>query len=323
MWILLAVLSALCLGLYDVSKKQSLKDNAVPTVLFFSVSCSLLILSPCLLLSRLYPELLSDTLFYVPVVDTRIHILVFAKSVLVLSSWGCAYVAMKHLPITIVSPVNATRPMWTLLGAVLLFSETLNGWQWAGIIIALCSFWAFSRVGHQEGITWRHNRYIYALLMATFLGAASGLYDKYLMQGLNHMVVQVWYTFYQVLLMGGVCLLIRICNRRYRHLSVFQSSIESTTDTMVIPVVHTQVFIRWTWWIVSISVFLVLSDFVYLLALSYPESLISVVSLVRRSGIIIPFLYGAFVLHDRNLRAKSVCLLGVLIGMLCLLLGTC
>ncbi len=297
MWILLAILSALCLGFYDVSKKQSLNGNAVPIVLFLSVACSSLILLPFLLLSHFCPESLTGTLFYVPPVDLRTHLLIFLKSALVLASWACAYVAMKHLPITIVSPVNATRPMWTLLGAVLLFHETLNGWQWTGILMALVSFWAFSVVGQKEGITWRHNRYIYALLLATFLGAASGLYDKYLMQSLNHMAVQVGYTEYRAVLRGIVCAVIYW--RKAEKMSF-----------------------RPTWWIVGISVFLVLSDFVYLLALSYPDSLISVISLVRRSGVIIPFLFGAFFLHDRNLRPKAVCLLGVLLAMVCLLIGT-
>lgn len=297
MWILLAILSALCLGFYDVSKKQSLAGNAVPIVLFLSVACSSVILLPCLLLSSFRPEWIAGTLFYVPPVDLRTHLLIFLKSALVLASWACAYVAMKHLPITIVSPVNATRPMWTLLGAVLLFHETLNGWQWTGILMALVSFWAFSVVGQKEGITWRHNRYIYALLLATFLGAASGLYDKYLMQSLNHMAVQVWYTLYQALLMGIVCV-VMYCRKKEKPQ------------------------FRPTWWIVGISVFLVLSDFVYLLALSYPDSLISVISLVRRSGVIISFLFGAFFFHDKNLRPKAICLLGVLLAMVCLLIGT-
>ncbi|MCM1034194.1 MAG: EamA family transporter [Paludibacter sp.] len=296
MWIVLAILSALCLGFYDVSKKQSLQNNSVPMVLFLSVLCSSLLLLPCLLLSRLMPDAMVGTLLYVPVTDVHTHILIFLKSTLVLASWVFAYIAMKHLPITIVSPVNATRPMWTLLGAVLLFSETLNGWQWAGILVALGSFWAFSVVGQREGIRYKHNRYIYALLLATLLGAASGLYDKYLMKNLDHMVVQVYYTLYQTILMGFVCMVFRFKTGKMSF--------------------------HFTWWIAGISVFLVLSDFVYLLALSYPDSLISVVSLVRRSGVVIPFLYGALVLHDSNLRAKTICLLGVLQGMIFLLIGT-
>lgn len=297
MWILLAVISALCLGFYDVSKKQSLRNNPVPQVLLLSVCCSSLLLLPCLLLSRTMPQLMQDTMFFVPSLGIKEHLFIFIKSAIVLLSWVFAYVSMKHLPITLVAPVNATRPMWTLLGAVLIFAESLNAWQWAGIAVALLSFFAFSSVGHKEGISFTHNRYIYCLLTATLLGAVSGLYDKYLMRSFDHMAVQVYYTFYQAFLMGLVVLAMRI-------------------------VKHTHTPLRPTWWIAGISVFLVLSDFVYLLALSDPDSLISVISTVRRSGVIIPFLFGVVFLHDKNPKQKTLCLLGVLAGMILLLVGT-
>lgn len=302
MWIFLAIASAVCLGFYDISKKQSLRGNSVPLVLLLSIVCSSLLLLPLLLLSRFCPDLMQGTLFFVPQVDGHTHLLLFLKALLVLSSWIFAYIAMKHLPITLVSPINATRPMWTLLGAVLIFAETLNAWQWSGVGIALVSFFCFSLVGQKEGIRFTHNRYIYALLLATFLGAASGLYDKYLMRTLDVMAVQVYYTLYQALLMAVVCLVLY--------------GIEKRKDQ------HFHPAFRFTGWIICISVFLVLSDFVYLLALSDKSSLISVVSLVRRSGVIIPFLYGAIFLHDQNIGRKALCLLGVLVGMLCLLMGT-
>ena len=191
--------------------------------------------------------------------------------------------------------------MWTLLGAVLFFHEVLNGWQWAGIVIALVSFLAFSLVGQREGICFTHNRYVYALLLGTFLGAASGLYDKYLMLQIDHNTVQVYYTVYQCLLWSLVIGVKIVVNPR------FKECVRS---------------VKKTWWIVGISFFLVLSDFVYLLALSSPESLISVISIVRRSGVIIPFLFGWLVLKDEQVKAKALCLAGVLTGMVFLLLGS-
>ena len=297
MWILLAILSALCLGFYDVSKKQSLNGNSVTGVLLLSVVCSSLLLAPVLLLTRL-GLLHESSLFFVAEVSLHEHLFIFLKAILVLSSWLFAYIAIKHLPLTIVAPVNATRPMWTLIGALLIFGEQLNGWQWAGVATIILAFFAFSVVGGKEGISFAHNKYIWALLLAMLLGAASGLYDKYLMRHIDHNAVQVYYTFYQTILMFFVWLYFR--SRSH----------------------HDSAPLRWRWWIVAISVFLVLSDFFYLLALTYPASLIAVVSTTRRCGVIIPFLFGALVLHDKNTRQKAVCLLFVLLGMVCLLIGT-
>lgn len=290
-WFVLGILSALFLGCYDVSKKISLREGRVVSVLAASVCVSSVLLLPMLLLSRLMPDMMQDTLFYVPYVDLTTHLFILLKSVIVLSSWIFAYMAMKHLPITIVTPVNATRPMWTLLGALLIFGEQLNGWQWCGVVVCLLSFYAFSVVGKKEGVSFRNNRWIWALMLATLLGASSGLYDKYLMRQFDHNAVQVYYTFYQALMMIIVWL---IMDRNF----------------------------RWQWSIVFISLFLVASDFVYLLALQQPDSLISVLSAVRRSGVIVPFTYGAVVLKDKNPLLKTLCLAGVLLGIIFLFIGS-
>ena len=58
---------------------------------------------------------------------------------------------MKHLPLTIVGPINATRPVMVLVGAMLVFGERLNGWQWAGVTLAAISFMMLSKSGRREG----------------------------------------------------------------------------------------------------------------------------------------------------------------------------
>ena len=46
MWLVLAFVSAALLGLYDVAKKYSLRDNAVPVVLLLNTLFSTLLFSP-------------------------------------------------------------------------------------------------------------------------------------------------------------------------------------------------------------------------------------------------------------------------------------
>ncbi len=309
MWVILAILSALCLGFYDISKKRSLRDNSVMDVLSISLLISSGILAVPLLLSRCCPEMMSGTLFYVPRVGLTAHLLILLKSCIVLSSWVCAYVAIKYLPISVVSPMQATRPMWTLIGAMLLFGERLNGWQWAGVVCALGSIFAFSLVEHRAGKGDLHTpkiqrKYYVCLLLAILIGSASGLYDKYMMRRFDHNAVQVYYTFYQALMMGIATLIVN--RKRY-----FGHTAGSTAAAF-----------RWTWAIAGISIFLVLSDYVYMLALSDTDSLISVVSTIRRGGTIIPFLYGILVLKEKDPWKKVLCLIGIVIGLLFLAAGS-
>lgn len=79
---------------------------------------------------------------------------------------------------------------------------------------------------------------------------------------------------------------------------------------------------QFRWAIVGIAFFLCLSDFLYFYALSIPESMISVVSVIRRSGIIVSFMAGGLFFKEKNIRIKGYILIGVLFGMFLLYLGS-
>lgn len=297
MWLLLAFCSAALLGFYDVFKKKSLANNAVLPVLGLNTLFSSLIFLPFILISYLKPEWLAQTLFFVPRAGWEVHKFIILKSLIVLSSWTLGYFGMKHLPLTIVGPINATRPVMTLVGALLIFGERLNVYQWIGVLLAIVSFFMLSRSGKKEGIDFQHNKWIWFVVLAAVLGAVSGLYDKYLMKQFNNMVVQSWYNIYQLFLMGGVLMFLWLPRRK------------TTTP------------FRWDWCIILISVFLSAADFVYFYALSMDGSMISIVSMVRRGSVIVSFLFGAMVFREKNLKSKAIDLVLVLIGMVFLYLG--
>ena len=299
MWLLLAFCSAALLGFYDVFKKKSLVNNAVLPVLGLNTLFSSLIFLPLILISHFRPELLQDTLFFVP--DTggwEVHKFILLKSLIVLSSWVLGYFGMKHLPLTLVGPINATRPVMTLVGALLIFGERLNLYQWIGVLMAILSFFMLSRSGKKEGIDFTHNRWIWFIILAAVLGAASGLYDKYLMGKFNNMVIQSWYNIYQLFIMGGVLLMLWLPKRK------------TTTP------------FHWSWCIILISIFLSAADFVYFYALSMEDSMISIVSMVRRGSVVVSFLFGALIFREKNMKSKAIDLVLVLIGMFVLYLGS-
>ena len=129
MWLALAFLSAFLLGCYEVNKKMSLNGNAVIPVLFLNTLISSLIFLPFILLSYTTNRL-DGTMFYVPKASFETHMAVLLKAVIVLTSWISGYFALKHLPLTITGPIKATQPVLTLVGALLIFGERLNLYQW-------------------------------------------------------------------------------------------------------------------------------------------------------------------------------------------------
>ena len=301
MWLALAFISATFLGFYDTSKKASLKDNAVLPVLFLNTLFSTLIFSPFLL-----DYIGGFGWFTGTFLDTasgaesslQAHLLVVLKAFIVLSSWICGYFGLKHLPLTIVGPINATRPVIVLVGAMLIFGERLNAYQWIGVLISLSSIFLMSRAGKKENIDFRSNRWIWCVAAATLMGAVSGLYDKHIMKSLSPMFVQSWFNLYQMIIMAVVCAL------------------------MWYPRRHQTTPFHWSRAIPLISIFICLADFAYFTSLNDPDSMISVVSLVRRSSVIISFICGVILFKERNIKAKVLDLALLLAGMAFIWLGT-
>lgn len=313
MWLVLAFLSALLLGFYDVFKKKALEGNAVISVLFLNTLFSTLIFMPFVGLSYMTTAL-DGSIFHVAMGDWTAHKYILLKSCIVLSSWIFGYFGMKHVPLTIYGPINATRPVMVLVGALLVFGESLSVWQWIGVLLAVASFQLLSRSSRKEGIDFKHNRWILCIVLAACLGAVSGLYDKYLMApksdggvGLDKMMVQSWYNFYQMLMMGVILLM-----------AVFKPFARFREGRPLFP----QTAFRWKWSIVCISLFLSAADFVYFYSLSQDGAMISIVSMVRRGSVIVSFLFGAIVFHEKNLKSKAVDLTLVLLGMIFLWIGS-
>ena len=259
-WLLLAFMSAALLGCYDSFKKEALKENAVIPVLFLNT--------------------------------------LFSSLIFLLSSWVLGYFGMKHLPLTIVGPINATRPVMVLVGALLVFGERLNHWQWIGVMLAVLSFLLLSRSGKKD-------HWIWMIVGAAIFGAISGLYDKFLMApvssggvGLDRMLVQSWYNIYQCGMMLAMLLLL------------WWPKHNETTP------------FHWHWSIIGVSIFLSTADFMYFYSLSLPDAMISIVSMVRRGSVIVSFLFGAIFFHEKNLKAKAFDLALVLLGMIFLYIGT-
>lgn len=293
MWVLFAIISAVGLGFYDVMKKLSLKDNNVPIVLLLNTLFGTLLMSPALIDCIAHGQ-------YGPGFGPTGHLLIALKSVIVLSSWILGYFAIKHLPLTIQGPINASRPVMVLVGALLIFGEKLNLLQWAGILLGFVSLFMISKVGSQEGFSFKHSKWLWMSIGATFLGAVSALYDKYLLNtiGLKPLMVQSWYSLYQLLMMGIAVMILVKAHRQGN--SPF----------------------HWRWAIIGISVFLTGADLAYFYCLSDPDAMISVVSMIRRGSVLISFFYGVLILHEKNVKTKLLDLGILLLSLLLLVLGS-
>jgi len=293
-WMSLALVSALLLGFYDVGKKSAVDGNAVLPTLFLCSGISALLVLPALLSSLLAPAAAQRIGWEVQALGARGQILVLAKTAIVTASWTLSFLALKHLPISIAAPVRASAPLFTVAGAILLFGEWPTGRQWSGILLILSSYWVFSVLGRAEGIRFSRSPWIWALFGATFLGAASSLWDKDLLQR-EHLPpwgMQVWFTLDNAVLQG---ILWAVLGRRDPTPFRFRKAA------------------------MAVGPLLLCADAAYFRALAVPSAPVSIVASIRRSNVVVSFLVGGLAFREKNRRLKALALAGVLGGLWLLL----
>jgi transporter family protein len=223
---------------------------------------------------------------------------ILCKSLVLLVSWTSTFLALKALPISIVAPIRSTSPLWTFLGALLLYRERPSPAQYAGIALTLAGCWLFSLAGKAEGLSVFRDRRVAHAFVAAISGAVSALLDKWLLQhlGLQPETVLFWY-------MGGLAV-------AYGVLCIGRHALHMGRTRF-----------EWRWVIPCIGVLLVLSDGLFFQALSAPGTPISILSPIRRSSVIFTFLVGGAIFNETNLRRKGIALAFILAGVLLLCLS--
>lgn len=213
------------------------------------------------------------------------------------ASWILAYQALKHLPLTIVTPIRSAGPFFTFIGAIFIYNEQPNLYQWIGFLLIIGSVLGYSKIGKKEGINFKRNKWIFAIIGATFLGASSGLYDKFLIQSLalNPQTLQFWFCFYTILILLVILSITWFPYKEKRAAFKF----------------------RWT--IIAVGVLLQTADYFYFKALQDPDALIMLLSAIKRSQILIAVVVGGLVFKEKNKRKKLVPLFGIMLGVFLIL----
>ena len=303
MWVVLSLVSAVLLGFYDIFKKQTVVNNAIIPVLFYSTMISGLMFLPFVLLSQYKPFIFEGDFMhklFVEPLTMQQHLFIMGKTALILASWMFSYSAMKHLPITVVGPVNQLRPAISVVLLLIIFQEQLAWFKWVGVVLALVSFYLMNRSGKKEGIHFKSNKWVYMLLASAVLVALSGVYDKFLLsyikKPMSPMTIQAWYTIYDFLMMAVLFFCIWLPKRKGQPFG-------------------------WRWGIVAMAVFVTVADVIYLTGLKQDAAVVVLIPLILYGvRLIVSFVYGIFGFKEKNIRSKIIPLLMVLAALVCLCL---
>ena len=290
-WFLMILGSAVALGLYDFCKKVAVNGNSVMPSLFFAT---------CI-----------GTGFLITVTACRGEfaatfqctpgqwLLVLLKAVIVGGSWISGYFALHDLPISIAAPVRASAPLWVVIGGLFIYGERPGWLRLLGMALVFVAYFMFTNLGRKEGFSWR-NRGVLMIIAATLIGAASALYDRFLMgtMKLDADMVQLHFSIDLLLVLGSAWAL-----QRY------------------LPFMQEEHSFKWRWSIVGIGVLLIVADWLFFHAIAQPDTQIGVLSVLRRCSVVVSFVTGAMVYREKRLGGKALALLLMLAGVIIIALA--
>lgn len=280
-WVWLALLSAIALGVYDVAKKTALKKNGVLEVLLVATLLSTVLMIP-----------------FFSAGSPKSFLLIAVKAVLVTASWISGLAAMKELPLTTLSTIKASRPVFVILFSILLFGEKLSLLQWGGVVVVFAALLLLSKASSSEGIDFSHSRGVLYAVITVLSGVASGLFDKHIIAGehLQPLFVQSWTNLFITVILALILL-----------------ATQARTG---------KVKIHWDWMLPLIAVLITVADALYFFALNQDGALLSVISMIRRGAAIVTFVISAIVFKEKKIRAKGFALAVMFAGVTLLLLGS-
>ena len=278
----MSVCSAVLLGVYDVVKKQSLKRNSVLYVLLGATALTTLFLCP-----------------FLEAGTPKDHLALFLKGILVTTSWVSGLLGMKYLPLTTVSTIKASRPVFVVAFSIILFGEKLNLWQWGGVVLVIAALYLLSVSSRKEGIKFTSNKGVACMAISVLSGAASALYDKHILGYMEPLFVQSWANVYITVLLI-VCVLVKA----------------------LIDGPEKREHFKWDWRLLLIAVLITASDMLYFFSLKDEGAMLSIISMLRRCSVVITFVLGALLFKEKRIKDKAMDLAVLLAGITLLLFGS-
>lgn len=290
-WVSLGLLAGIILGTYDFLTKIALKEKGVLEVVFWCSLLGGLMWLPFFILPTSYKDALQAFHLSPQELTVAQQMAVLPKSILMVATWVLSYYSVKFLPLSISAGVRASGPLWTALGAMLFLSEVLSWTQWLGLAVAMASYYLFSLIGKKEGISFGRNVWVLCMLAATLMSSANALYDKYILSTLHLDLAAV--QAYSALQRGALALLL---------LPWIFREVEALS------------LLRRNWAIPAIAFAYVLAEYIYLAAVRQDGAMISVISVLRRTNLVMVFLLSAIFFRELYIPQKVVAILGVLLG---------
>jgi len=280
---LLTLIYGLLKGAREIVKKKCLEHNSVVEVLFFYTLVGLI-------LALMMPG--REEVF---TINKSILPYILIKSFVIFLAWILSFKAIKSMPVSMYGVLDMSRVIFATLLGTFILHETWSVGQMIGLPLVLLGLFLLrilkSKKDAEEKIEFK--TVVFAFLSCA-LNAVSGFLDKVLMKDVTSAQLQIWYMFFMVLMYGLYLLLSRTK-------------------------VNWRALIK-NYWIPLLALMFVIADKCLFIANGYPESKITIMTLIKQSSCFVTIALGRLVYREKNILKKSICagvvLLGILIALL-------
>lgn len=227
-------------------------------------------------------------------VPNAIHInpcnlsLLFIKSLVVFIAWKLSFKALSKMSVSRYGVINMSRILFTTILGIVVLHEVLRLNQIVGmaiICIGLVLVNMLKRDGKKSA-----NKYIGILLIGCLLQSIAGLLDKVISTNVEPNILQWWFLFFLVIINWAY---INIRNVKINYKASFKNI-----------------------WVYAYSILFVIGDRFLFMANSIDGSEISIISLLKQVSIIVTVLVGGKIFHEKHLKAKFLCSLLIILGII-------
>lgn len=319
-WVILVLIYGIFKGARELTKKKAMSINSVMEVLVIYTFISFAMVIPQA------PNAGG--------LETKYYLLIALKSFAIFVAWICGFYSLKMLPVSLYGVLDLSRVLFSTFMGVVFLHETLNGYQIAGLCIvcsgllllkfkpgflkkkkagtentdSTISNVAQTSIPQQTSLSQqtslqnpaleiknndRISFFIVLALISCVLNAVSGFMDKVLMREITRPQLQFWYMVF----LAGYYLLYILITRTKISASVFKNI--------------------WVW---IMAAMFVLGDMALFEANKNPESRITMMTLIKQSGVIVAIIGGKIFFKEKNIGYKLFCatviIAGILIGLI-------
>lgn len=282
-YLLLSLGSAVCLAIYDIAKKVSLKKSSTEEILFFYTLIAFI----------------SSFIFIKDALNTSLIGIgiVFIKSLIISVNWAITMKAMKKLDVGIVVPFGMMTTVFVTISAYLFFGEPVNLESILGIVLVLFGLIVLANLEKKDKKEKNDYKYILLLVFGAFLGAISGTLDKFVLS--NGYATNGGLLFFFMLFLSAIYGVVYFIKNKKINFRVLKTNYP----------------------IILIGLAIVASDLLYYNAVSIPDSKLALISIVRRLSLFISVIAASLLLKESNLF-KKIIIFVIMFGGLALILLT-